>query len=90
MEKFTWGIVIEELTIRQYTIVEYHPWKRDSCTILTGKPDFEKKCYSTYLNGKDTCIEYDSLQSALVGLIAQEADGPNTKADLYFMKMISN
>jgi len=67
MSKFAWGIVIETLNLRQYTIIEYHPWKRDGVTILTGKPDFEKKCYSIFLNGKDTCTSYDSLQAALIG-----------------------
>jgi hypothetical protein len=82
------GRVIKIHEIDQYSIVEYHPWKVNGCTILTGKANTEELNFMPYINGKEINHSFCSLDSALVGVIAYKYEGGNHRADQYFMKMI--
>ena len=79
-EKFTWGNLIAIHTIGQYDIVEY------DC-IYRGENTGRR--FHIYIDGKSQSRAYQSMDAALVGCIAVKADGLNTKADVYFMKMIN-
>lgn len=87
---FPWGLVTEILTIRQFTIVEYHPYEIDAALNVFTDKISEKFSYHVDVNGESTNTSYDSLQAALVGAIAYEAEGPNSHAAYYFMKMLSS
>ena len=87
---FIWGKLIDIQTIGEYSIVYYHPWIVDNGNIKTGFPNLGKLFYHGYVLGKDTSNSWESLDEALVGCIAYNREGPNHKADFYFMKMIKS
>jgi hypothetical protein len=84
---FTWGEIEKIYKIGEYTIAEYRSWKRNGCQILTGEPGNEIQ-YHAWIGNKDTSCGYNSLESAIVGTIAYKFDGCNTRAGLYFCRMI--
>ena len=86
---FTWGQVVNIHAIGEYSIVEYQPWKTDGCRLKIGDVDFENYLFHGYIDGKCTSRSWESLDAALVGLIAYKRDGPNTQAGEFFMKMVS-
>lgn len=75
-ESFSWGHVHAVHRIGEYTIVEYK--HRHSGEIA----------FHVYVGNKDTSTSFESLDAALVGAIAYKAEGPNSQAAWYFMKMI--
>ena len=78
-EKFTWGNVIAFHNVGPYDIVEYDK-------IMHGENT--GRAFHIYIDGKSQSRGYDSLDAALVGCVAINNDGLNTKADRYFMKMV--
>ena len=72
--QFSWGDIINVHLIEDYQIIEaiYHGEIR----------------YHPYVNFKDMHCSYESLEKAIVGAISYKYDGPNSKADVYFWKMI--
>jgi hypothetical protein len=85
---FVWGYVLRIHEIGEYTIVEYHPWKRNGSSILTGEMDPNEIEYSCYLNSKSIGVSAQNMDEALVICIAYKHDGANSQAAYYFMKMI--
>lgn len=87
VEKYHWGEVIEVHSIGEYDIIEYYPKEyKNSCS--TGNIDYSHKQYHSYINGKDTCHSYYTLEGAIIGVIAYKFDGLNSQAAGYFCKMI--
>ena len=83
---FTWGEVTNIQKFSEYTVVEYHPFVFDGA-IGTNKIDTKLK-YHIYIDGKDCSRSYEDFDSAIAGCLAYKYDGCNTRADIYFMKMI--
>jgi len=86
LKKFPWGPVVDVHEIAEYSIVEYRPqiYKNG-----TGTREYhEYTHFHPYINGKDTCHCYESLDSALIGSVAYKHDGINSQAARYFCKMI--
>lgn len=78
--RFPWGVITQVHKVGSYQIVEYREdevW--DSHGMMLFHP---------YIDGRDTCHDYHSLDAALIGVIAYRADGPNTRADRYICKML--
>jgi hypothetical protein len=72
---FTWGRVIEEITVGDYSITKYHPYKSG-----TGRPKVVDESvihYHVYVLGKDTNTSTLSLDSALIYAIAHKNIGPH-------------
>ena len=74
---FTWGKVIDTYEVGPYQIVKHaaHLYR-------------DGHQYHVFLNNKDMSYHCDSLREALVTAIAFEAEGKNSQAAQYFMKMI--
>jgi len=87
---FIWGEVIAFHKIGEYDIVEYHPWKRDGIVVKTNSPDYNKKSYHGWIGERDTSHSWETLDAAIVGCIAYKHEGPNHKADFYFIRMLRN
>jgi len=85
---FTWGEVVEIISMKNYSFVVYHPWKSNECNVYMHDPDYTRFQYNGYIDGKSISRGWNSLEAAMVGIVAYKLDGPNTKADRYFMKMI--
>lgn len=86
-ESYTWGKVIEIYRIRDYAIIECHPWEHSNGYIKTGIVDITKYEYHPYVNDCDLSVCYDSFDAALAACIAYR-NSRNTDAARYFMKMI--
>lgn len=86
---FTWGESIKMHEIGPYAILEFHPWKRNGSTVLSGEPATEKTNFHAWVDGQDTAHGFESLDAALAGCIAYKHEGSNHRADSYFMKMLS-
>jgi len=71
---FTWGKVVEVHTIGEYQIIAY----------TRNRNIF----YSAFINFNSINRSEDSLDKALIGVIAYKIDGCNSKAAEYFTKMI--
>lgn len=85
---YTWGELVSIHECGQYSIVEFHPWKRDKFTVLTGNQNVDERNFSPYIDDKNCNRSYDSLDAALVGAICLKHDGINTRADGYIMRML--
>ena len=77
INNFAWGEVRCIHHVGEYDIVEYHPSNRQ-----------KEIAFHAYINGRDACHSYLSLDAALAGCIARNHDGVNTRADVYFMRSI--
>lgn len=86
--QFTWGTAIHLHEVGPYSILEFHPWKRDGVSIVTGDPDTSKTQFHSWVDGKNTSHSYASLDAALAGCIAHRYEGSMHQADYYFMKML--
>lgn len=83
-DEFVWGKVVKVLEIGLYTIILYYPY-------LKGREKgvaWATNRYHLYINGKDTSRTFQSLDQALVGAVAIQNDGINTRAHEYFYKMV--
>jgi len=89
MARFTWGKITEFFSIGDYDFAAYHPWKRDDCTVLTGKVDYDTVNYHIWIDGEDASISCSTLEEAMVCAIARKLHGINSQAGYFFMKMIA-
>lgn len=89
--RFHWGPVVAAHRIGDYMIVEFHPMVMEG-NHGTGKYEAEKVEFHAYVlsenSWQDTCHGFESLDSAIVGVIAYKHEGANHRADRYFMKML--
>jgi hypothetical protein len=76
--RFIWGEILETYHIEEYIIFKY-----------TDKNRGGNILFHTFINFKSTGISYDSLDSALIGLIAYKHEGANSRAGEYFEKMLN-
>lgn len=77
------GDIIAVHTVGEYDIVEYLHKPAGNSEDKTRKLHF-----TPYINGDRTSHSFMSLDAALVGAIAYKHEGPNTRADGYFMRAI--
>jgi hypothetical protein len=88
-EAFTWGEVVAIHSVGAYAVVEHHPWMRtENRMVLTGQPDRQVTEFQAYVDGKDCSQTFGSLEAALAAAIADKAEGPNHRADIYFIKSL--
>jgi hypothetical protein len=85
---FVWGYVLRIHEIGEYSIVEYHPWKREGSSIITGEMDPNETEYSCYVNSKSISMSTLTLDAALTTCIGYKHEGANSQAAYYFLKMI--
>lgn len=71
------GNVEEVYNIGDYQIAKY-----------ISKDD-KKERYHPYYKGKSYSTSYNSVEEAMVGVVAYRFDGLNTKADVYFIRAIN-
>lgn len=88
-DRFPWGEVIADHAIGPYTIREFHPFERREKGSIGPGVDKSKAHFHGYVNGADACCTWLTLDEALAGCIAYRAEGPNHRADEYFIRMIS-
>lgn len=88
---FPWGTVTCWHRVGEYVIAE--SWRDHE--VYSGKkgvlpPDESVVAFHPYVDDMDTGHSFSSLDAALVHCVAFKHDpaGPNTRADLYFMRMI--
>jgi len=81
------GQAVAVHTVGDYEIVEYHP-RIAVDSQLVNEIDREHFAYSVYIRGTSTGRSFHTLDAALVGAIAYEYEGPNHRADYYFLRMI--
>lgn len=81
------GEAVRVHTVGDYEIVEYHP-RIAVDSQLVNEIDREHFAYSVYIRGTRTGRSFHTLDAALVGAIAYEYEGPNHRADYYFLRMI--
>jgi hypothetical protein len=83
---FPWGPIERVHEIGEYQIVEYHPQVFKNCC---GTGEYhEYTHYHSYRDGKDCRTSYETLDEALIGVIACKYDGANSQAAAYFGRMI--
>src|ERR1035437_7351902 len=84
---FTWGEPIRLHEIGPYSILEFYPWKRKGVSwMIKGQPDKDTIEFHGWINDRDTCMGFNTLDDALAVLICYRHDGPNSQAARYFMK----
>lgn len=82
--KFWLGPIVRSHEIGNYQFIEYRERifsPNPNAGELSGKNRF-----SAFVKGKGISRSYESLDAALVGVVAYCRDGCNTRADRYFMK----
>jgi hypothetical protein len=67
---FPWGEVIKifdfDFDGKHVTIIKYHPWMRNGCTLLTGNPNPEETSFSVPVMSHSFASMDEALQSWLV------------------------
>ena len=81
MDDFPWGKVIKTHAIGDYKIIEYAERGASNHPTHAGKPTGRHLFHCDHYS-------YESLDHALIGIIARKHDGVNTRADVYFLRMI--
>ena len=61
---YSWGQVIEIYEIGEYTIIASRPWSTSGCTVLVGHPDPTEISFHGWVNKRDTCCSWDTLDKA--------------------------
>lgn len=84
---FTWGEAIKRHDLGIYSLIEYHPHEYDG-NYLTGKIDYNNTEYSCYVEGHNIGRSAGSLEYAIALCLAYKADGINSSAAMYFIRMI--
>jgi hypothetical protein len=86
-KRFPWGVIDEVHEVGPYQIAQY---RKDASTYAheSAWVDHGKTMFHIYVEGKDACQSFWTLDAALVGAIAYRAEGPNGQAAEYFMRMI--
>lgn len=78
LDDFLWGHVVEVYAVGPYFIAAYQPHGYT--------PNVRQ--FHGWVKGKDTRHSWSTLDAALAGCIAYRHEGPNHKADGYFMRML--
>jgi hypothetical protein len=86
---FNWGEALSVYDVGPYTILAFHPWKRDGFTVLTGEADKTITHFHGWIKGKDSHTSWETLDGALAGLIAYRHDGSNCRAGEYFIRSLA-
>lgn len=73
---FSWGEIVYTHIIGKYVIFEYK---------TKGEPETS---FHPYINFKDISHSYNTLDQAIIGVIAYNYDGANSQAAGYFYKMV--
>ena len=74
-KEFPWGTIINTHIIGEYQVIEYID-------------EENRTFFHPYINYKDISHAYDTLEQALIGVIAYKYEGANSHAAGYFCKMI--
>lgn len=89
--RFPWGPVQRVHAIGRYEVVEY---LRDNSNLSHMPREADRVArehaaasFHPYVDGKDTCRSYETLDSALVGAVAHVREGANGSAAWYFDRM---
>ena len=89
---YVWGEVSFVHQIGVYAIIEYVCNFGDNKGKVLFHPAIRTDKFKERNGGKfywqDTSTSYDSLEKAIIGAIAYNFDGPNSRAANYFSKMI--
>ena len=72
--RFCWGTPIKFHDFGRYTVLEYHPWKVDGCTCITGSPDTSVREFKPYVDGQEISTSWGTLEAAVVHALAFAAD----------------
>lgn len=83
--KFPWGPITRIYEIGPYQILEYKSdrsnlWPQTQAAVN----EHGRSRFHPYIDGKDTCQSYRTLDSALVGAVAYRRAGPNSQAARHF------
>ena len=84
--RFPWGPIVKIHEVGPYQIVEYLDDR--SSYPRTQQEGHGRTMYQPWVNGRSTSTSWPSLDAALVGAIAYQAEGPNGQAAYYFLRMI--
>ena len=89
-ERFSWGVVIQEIKVSDFWIVEY----AQDLSNTGGCADYSKHGSHLFsvetINGKRRSHSYLSLDEALIGAIAAKYDGYGSHAEHFIQRMIGN
>lgn len=87
---FTWGVIIDLWEFGcHYHLCSYHPWKAKNCIVLKGQPS-RGISYHGWVDGKSCSFSDNDVDRVIAHSIAVRRDGPNTKADKYFIRMLQD
>ena len=85
-ERFPWGRIIDWHKLGEYDIAEYHPYDEKSNRDLFLNR--ERVAFHGWIDGRDASSSWDTLERAIVGLIAIKRDGVNSQAGELFARMV--
>ena len=83
------GAYVKFYQIGEYSIVEYKPKVFKNGSPVHGSYE-EVSNFHSFIGGINTNRSYNTLDECLAGCIAIKHDGGNTRADVYFIKSITN
>ena len=87
-KKFVWGEPIRWHQVGPYTLLEFHPWRADGCTLLHGCPS-ERVSFHGWVDGEDAHESWPTLETCIAGLIGLKYAGNNNGGvGYYFCKMV--
>lgn len=86
-QEYVWGEAISWHTIGPYEFLAFHPnkYRQGVCTNEVNRSVID---WHAWVSTQDTCHSCGSLDAALAHAIAYRAEGPNTRADTYFLRAI--
>ncbi|MCP3966664.1 MAG: hypothetical protein GY718_09990 [Lentisphaerae bacterium] len=85
---FVWGKIVEIYTIDDYDIAVFHPLFYINGKAINDVYDEHVIEYHGWVNGRDTCRSWPTLDEALAGCLSYKYEGANGKADIYFIKAL--
>lgn len=91
IKDFTWGKILKVHEIGEYEIIEYDEYLVEYAKYSSGqKINLSGNIlYHPYLNGKDLCCGFETLDEAIVYSISQKYEkNPNCQSHIYFNRMI--
>ncbi len=86
-QRHTWGPIQRIHVVGRYQIVEYLDDARNLYPIESRRTH-GRTTFDVYIDQKDVQRSYLTLDEALLGAIAIANDGVNTRADMYFARML--
>ena len=83
-----WGQIVKFFDVGEYTIVAYYKWRaNENGLVLTGEPA-EELSFHGYVDEKNTYHSFPTLDACLAYCIAFKYEGINSRAAIYFMRMV--